>query len=78
MKEVEILVKLNDDFESAKTKLDKLNFQGTKKTLDVYFYDPKRNNLKPNEDFALKECFRLRSKNDKNYITYKIDHFDKE
>lgn len=77
MKEVEILVKLNDKIKDVKSKLKKLNFQGTKKTLDVYFYDPKRPNLKPDKSLALKECFRLRSKDGKNYITHKIDNFDK-
>ncbi len=76
MKEVEILVKLSNSFDSVKSKLDKLNFQGIKKTLDLYFYDPKRHNLKPDKNFMLKECFRLRSKDDKNYFTYKIDNFD--
>ena len=75
MKEIEILVKLNDSFKNVKTKLDKLNFQGIKHTLDVYFFDPKRPNLKPGKNMALKECLRLRTKDNKNFITYKIDHF---
>jgi adenylate cyclase class 2 len=76
MKEVEILVRLNNSFEDIKAKLDALNFQGPKHTLDVYFFDPKRQNLKPDKNLALKECFRLRSKDEKSYITYKIDKFD--
>ena len=76
MKEVEILVKLHDSLENVRSKLGGLNFQGTKKTLDVYFYDPKRPNLKPNKSFALTECFRIRSKDGKGYIAYKIDNFD--
>jgi len=76
MKEVEILVRLTGDFEKAKDKLSQFNFQGIKKTRDIYFFDPKRDNLKPNKKGTLKECFRLRSKGDRYYMTYKIDHFD--
>lgn len=76
MKEVEILVQLTDDFAKAKDKLSQFNFQGIKKTRDVYFFDPKRNNLQPDKKGALNQCFRLRSKGDEYYMTYKIDHFD--
>lgn len=76
MKEVEILVKIKEDFETAQKLLSKFKFLGTKNVLDIYFYNEENNNLKLQKDFGLKECFRLRKKGDKNYIAYKIDHFD--
>lgn len=76
MKEVEILVKLNETKEKALEKLKKYKTKGTKKVLDLYFYDPKRDNLKQDASGGLKECFRLRKKGNKSFAAYKIDHFN--
>jgi len=75
MKEVEILVKVTSDKDEALEKLSKFNFAGKREILDVYFYDKKRKSLKPKNN-RLIECFRLRKKDKKNYITYKVDKFD--
>lgn len=76
MKEVEILVSILENKEAVLEKLNKLNFAGIKKTLDVYFYDPKRENLKPSTDGRLNACFRLRKKDDKVFMAYKVDNFN--
>lgn len=76
-REVEILVEVIDKKSYVLKKLRQLNFLGARKTLDIYFYDPVRKNLKPEKNNRLKECFRLRTKNNISYLTYKVDHFDK-
>lgn len=77
MKEVEILVEVFDKkHEVLKVLKSKLKFFGIKKVLDVYFFYPNSDNLKPDIKGRLKESFRLRKKGDKNYLTYKIDNFD--
>ncbi len=75
MKEVEILVKVKSDKKEVLDKLSKFSFAGKKEVLDIYFYDKKRNALKPKKN-RLTECFRLRKKDKTSYITYKIDKFD--
>ncbi|MBT4870010.1 MAG: class IV adenylate cyclase [Candidatus Diapherotrites archaeon] len=75
MKEVEVLVKVLSKKNDVLDILNKFNFIGKKKVLDIYFYDEKRDALKPKEG-KLTECFRLRKKDKNNYITYKIDYFD--
>lgn len=78
MKEVEILVRLEEtDMNMAKTKLETLaHFKKEKKVVDTYYFDPLRNNLKPDKDFAIYECFRLRYSDGNTYVTYKVDNFD--
>lgn len=76
MKEVEILVKVNNNKQIVLNKLKNFNFAGKKKVLDIYFYDEKRDSLKAKEG-RLTECFRLRKKQKINYLTYKVDKFDK-
>lgn len=76
MREVEVLVEVKSNKEEALKELQQFQFQGIKKTLDVYFYDPLRLNLQPSEFGKLKAAFRLRSKDGKNFITYKVDHFE--
>lgn len=76
MKEVEILVKVLDKKAKVIKSLKKFKFLGVKKTLDVYFYDPLRANLSPDKSGKLNECFRIRKKNKKAFLTYKIDRFD--
>lgn len=75
MKEIEVLVEVYDDIETIKNKFKKFNYVGLKKTIDEYYYDPKRDDLKPDDNNQLNHCLRLRSKNDEYSITYKDDVF---
>lgn len=77
-KEVEILVEVLDTKEEALKKLAVLKSIGDKKTVDIYFFDPKREDLKPDKDGQLKNCLRVRNKDGESSIAYKIDHFDKK
>lgn len=78
MKEIEVLVMINEnDSISVLKKIEsKTKYVAQKKVEDTYFYDPKRKNLQPDDMLSIYECFRLRKKGDKNYLTYKIDNFD--
>lgn len=76
MKEIEILVEVYSKKEFVNDVFKKFNYIGEKETIDTYYYDPKRENLKPDKSLRLTEAFRLRKKDGKNYITYKIDNFD--
>ena len=76
MKEIEILVQLFDNKDNVKEKLSNFEYIGLNHTIDEYYYDPLRNELKPDENNQLDHCLRLRSKNDKCSITYKDDVFD--
>lgn len=76
MKEIEILVEVYSSPESVIERLERFDCSGTQETIDTYYYDPLRKNLKPNDKLQINECLRLRTKNDNNYITYKVDHFD--
>lgn len=78
MKEIEILIEVKSNRETALKALEKFSSVGMKRTLDIYFQDPLRKDLQANEDDKLYRSFRLRQKDSKNWITYKIDHFDKE
>ena len=77
MKEIEILVQLYDNIEKCKNSLNsKYVYEGTNMTIDEYYYDPLRNNLKPNKYNQIDECLRLRHKEDSCYITYEVDKFE--
>lgn len=76
MKEIKILVEVFDDIEIVKEKLSKFDYKGLNKTIDEYYYDPKRDTLKPDKDNNLKHSLRLREKNNKYFITYKDDIFE--
>lgn len=76
MKEIEVLVEVYDDVKNIKKKFKKFNYKGLKRTIDEYYYDPKRSELKPNKNSGLDHCLRLRTKNDEYSITYKDDVFD--
>ena len=75
MKEIEILVELYDNIEDVKEKFKQFNYEGLKRTIDEYYYDPKRDDLKPDKDNQLSHCLRLRTKNKDYSITYKDDVF---
>lgn len=76
MKEIEVLVEVNSPYKDVIKKLEQFEYVGIQETIDTYFYDPMRENLKPNKKKEINECLRLRTQNDKNYITYKVDHFE--
>ena len=76
--EIEILAKLECDLEEAKQKLHKFEYVGSEKTIDIYFFDPKRENLQPSQDGKILECFRLRKKGNDFKLAFKVDHYDGE
>ena len=76
MKEIEILVEVFSSPEEVIKVLEKFEFLGVKDTIDIYYYDPLRNNLKPNSNMQIDECLRLRMKNEMRTLTYKVDNFD--
>ena len=75
MKEIEILVEVYDDINKTKEALKGFKYVGLKHTIDEYYYDPKREELKPDKNNQLSHCLRLRRKNDDYSITYKDDVF---
>lgn len=78
MREIEVLVELKDDIDKAHKILEKFEYKGNKRTIDTYYVDPMRDNLKLNAKNKLMECCRLREKGDKYYVTYKTDNYDGE
>lgn len=76
MKEIEVLVEVHDEITNIKKKFKKFNYEGLKRVVDEYYYDPKRDVLKPDKENQLSHCLRLRSKNDDYSITYKDDVFE--
>jgi len=76
MKEIEIAVELKQSIDDVKAKLKNFTHIGKKHTLDVYFYDEKKDNLKPDENLRLYQCFRIRKRENKSYMTYKVDKFE--
>lgn len=76
MLEVEILVDLYTDINIAKQKLEVYACPKVQKVVDYYYYDPLRENLKPNKDNKIMECCRIREKGGNCYITYKEDHYN--
>lgn len=76
MKEIEILVEVYDDIEKVRKALSFCNHVGVNKTIDEYYYDPKRSDLKPDDNNKIYNCLRLREKSGKYFITYKNDIYD--
>ena len=77
MKEIEVLVEVYEDLSKVKSVLSKFDYQGTKKIIDEYYYDPKRKLLKPDNNNKIFHCLRTREKNNEYYITYKDDIYRK-
>lgn len=75
-KEIEILFKLNEDKDSIINKFKDLKSGGNKRIVDTYYFDPLRDDLKPDKSGRLRASFRLREKEGKSYMTYKNDHFE--
>ena len=78
MREVEILVELYSDIEIAMQALKEFEFHGSKETIDKYYFDPLRQNLKLNDSNKLMECCRLRTMNGRHYVTYKVDIYEQK
>lgn len=78
MKEIEVLVEVYSTIDETVKALEKFEYLGNKETIDTYYYDPLRKNLKPNSKNQINECLRLRSQDNVNSITYKIDKFDED
>ena len=76
MKEIEVEVAFDNTKEEVMKVLSKYEFIGEKEITDIYYYDPERDNLKPEGDLRLSETFRLRKKDNKCLITYKKQHFE--
>lgn len=73
MIELEILVEVYDAYKEAEKKLSSLEFLKTDLIIDTYYYDPLRPNLKPDKNGKTFESFRIRHKNNKTKLTYKVD-----
>ncbi len=76
MKEIEILMEVKSSKDKALKMLNRFTAHGLKHTIDVYFFDPLRKDLQPNKSGRLDHSFRLREKDGKATIAYKIDHFE--
>ena len=76
-KEVEILFELRETEKSAIKKLRRFIHVGKRRTIDIYYFDPKRKALQPTTSGRLKASFRLRNQGRSCSLAYKIDHFKK-
>ena len=76
MKEIEVLVEVHEDIKKMKKLLSKFEYVGTKTVIDEYYYDPKRDDLKPDANNKLFNCLRLRAKDKEYMITYKDDVYE--
>ena len=77
MKEIEILVEVYSTPQEIIKTLEKFEFLGINETIDTYFYDPLRDNLKPNGKLQIDECFRVRTKNNINTIKQALKKIEK-
>lgn len=76
MKEIEILIEVKSDKEIAQKALEQFEFLGAKEVIDVYLTSPQNKALQPELDGRLNNCYRVRLKDGKATIAYKIDHFE--
>ena len=77
MIELEVLVEVFDSYSKMIKILSDFNFLKEEHIMDTYFYDPLRENLKPNKNGKTSECLRIRNTNDSTKITYKKDVYEK-
>lgn len=78
MREIEVLGKCENSVDEIIERLKDYKYVSKVRTIDTYYYDDLRPNLKPKENLRLTECFRIREKNDKTYMTYKVDQFTED
>lgn len=76
MKEIEILIEVKSDKETAQKALEQFEFVRAKEVVDVYFTSQHHKSLQPESDGRLNNCYRVRLKDGKSTIAYKVDHFD--
>ena len=77
MQEIEILVRVNNDFSTAHENLKRHGQEDhVAKIRDVYLVDPLRPNLAQDEKGNLKEALRIRETEKGCTLTYKLDCFD--
>ena len=76
MQEIEILIKVSSSKIDTLKALANFTTHGVKRILDIYFVDPLRGDLKPDDTGRLQASFRLRQKDSKCLIAYKMDNFD--
>jgi predicted adenylyl cyclase CyaB len=77
-KEVEILVPVISDEQACYDALEPLDHVSSAHTVDTYYYDPLRNDLKPDDTGRIMACMRIRSKDgvDGGWMAYKSDVFE--
>ena len=75
MKEIEVEVAFDNTKKEMIELLSKYEYLGEKEIYDIYYYDPLRDNLKPERDLRLNETFRIRKTDKGCYMTYKKQHF---
>jgi len=75
MKEIEVLVSLEDTLSEAKNKLCNFKLHNHKKTIDTYYTHKKLISLHPSSSGRLSSCLRIRENNQDCFMTYKKDHF---
>ena len=75
MKEIEVEVAFDNTKKEMIELLSKYEYLGEKEIYDIYYYDPLRDNLKPESDLRLNETFRIRKTDRGCYMTYKKQHF---
>jgi len=78
MKEIEVLVELLEDKQSALKKLSKIGKAKLNQTHDIYYSHEHNHKLKPKGFSFPKECFRIRLKSKKAFLAYKVDNFDEK
>lgn len=76
MKEVEILVEIKSTKEEVIKALAGFESHGVKRVTDLYFVDPLRDGLKPDNNYRLRASFRLRKKENQFFMAYKNDCFN--
>lgn len=76
MKEIEVLFEVpNHSVEDLIARFSEYRFVGTLETTDEYFFNPGSGAFAPSESLRLTDSFRVRTKDGKNYIAVKKDHF---
>lgn len=75
-KEIEVLIQVFSAKSEVESVLSRFKFLGTKETYDIYYFDPLRDDLKPQPNGHLRACFRLRQKQDSALLAYKVDYFN--
>lgn len=76
MIELEVLVEVLDTYEKAVSVLTKYEHVKDNLIVDKYYYDPLRQNLKPNSSGKTFECLRIRTFKNESKLTYKQDVYD--